>query len=121
MHAMLARGRGKAQIAPNRRKASMTSDSPARDFRLPHRTALIDDAVAAGYAREVAVAVLIDLITSPRFDTAVPDRTADADPLPGWECRPDDPVLIVGRSPQAPPIGAQDEADFVRPFNWLRD
>jgi hypothetical protein len=50
-----------------------------------------------------------------------PDRTADADPLPGWECRPDDPVLIVGRSPQAPPIGAQDEADFVRPFNWLRD
>src|SRR5690349_1139701 len=72
MHAMLARSRGKAQIAPNRRKASMTSDSPARDFRLPHLTALIDDAVAAGYAREVAVAVLIDLITSPRFDTTAP-------------------------------------------------
>jgi hypothetical protein len=99
----------------------MTSDSPARDFLLPRLTALVDSAVAAGYAREVAVAVLIDLITSPRFDTATPDPAADAAPQPGWERRPDDPVLIAGRSPQAPPIDAQDEADFIRPLDWFRD
>jgi hypothetical protein len=121
MHALLARDHGKAQTGPSRRNATMTTDSPVHDFLLPRLTALIDDAVAAGITREVAVAVLIDLLTSPRFDTAAPDRTADAEPRPGWERRPDDPVLIAGRSPQAPPIGDQDEADFVRPFNWLRD
>lgn len=99
----------------------MTSDSPSRDFLLPRLTALIDDAVRAGIAREVAVAVLIDLITSPRFNAATPDPAADADPRPGWERRPDDPVLIAGRTPQAPPIDAQDEADFIRPLDWFRD
>jgi hypothetical protein len=100
----------------------MTSDSPAHDLLLPRLTALINDAVAAGFEREVAVAVLIDLITSPRFDSAAPDQTADADPRPGWEHGSNDPVLVDGCSPlAAPPIGAQDEADFLRPFNWSRD
>jgi len=117
----LFRDREKAQAVPIRREVPMTSHSPARDFLLPRLTALIEDAVAAGFERDVAVAVLIDLITSPRFDTAAPDSTADADPQPGWEHRPDDPVLIAGRTANPPPIGAQDEADFVRPFNRLRD
>jgi len=100
----------------------MTSDSPAHDFLLPRLTALINDAVAAGFEQEVAVAVLIDLITSPRFDTAAPDQTADADPRPGWERGPDDPVLVGSLSPLTPPpIGVQDEADFVRPFDGMRN
>jgi len=63
MHAVLAGDRGKTQTGLHRREAFMSTDSPAHDFLLPRLTALIDDAVAAGYAREVAVAVLIDLIT----------------------------------------------------------
>ena len=100
----------------------MTSDSPAHDFLLPRLTRLVNDAVATGIERDVAVAVLIDLITSSLFDTAAPHQTADSEPRPGWVRGPDAPVLVDGLSLNAPPaIGAQDEADFVRPFNWLRD
>ena len=45
----------------------MASDSPARDFLLPRLSALVDEAVAHGFARDVAVAVLIDLVTSPHL------------------------------------------------------
>ena len=45
----------------------MNSMSPARDFLLPRLTALVDEAVASGIAGDVAVAVLIDLVTSPGF------------------------------------------------------
>jgi len=121
MHATLARAAGKAQTALNCRGNPMSNGLPAHDFLLPRLAALVDEAVAAGIQRDVAVAVLIDLITSSRFDTAAPDATADADPRPGWERRPDDPVLVAGQNPAALPIDAQDEADFVRPFNWARD
>ena len=47
--------------------------------------------------------------------------TTDAEPQPDWEHAPDDPVLIAGRVPEPPPIEAQDEADFLRPFNWERE
>ena len=100
----------------------MTSDSPAHDFLLPRLTRLVNDAVATGIERDVAVAVLIDLITSSVFHTAAPDPTADSEPRPGWDRGPHTPVLVGDLSPSAPPpIGAQDEADFVRPFNWLQD
>ncbi|HQT77161.1 MAG TPA: hypothetical protein PLD10_08940 [Rhodopila sp.] len=98
----------------------MPSRTPAHDYLLPRLTALVDDAVASGIARDVAVAVLIDLVTSPRFNTAEPDRLADSAPHPGWERTADSVVLVHGVSPQPPrPLDAQDEADFVRPNTLL--
>jgi hypothetical protein len=95
----------------------MTSDAPARDFLLPRLTALIDETVARGIAREVAVAVLIDLVTSPKFDTAAPHPTDDSAPHPLWDRGPDSVVLVNGISPLGPPDpAAQDEADFIKPI-----
>ena len=97
----------------------MTPDSPAHDFLLPRLTALVDDAVAAGIARDVAVAVLIDLVTSPGFDTAAPDPKADSEPHPDYQRDPG-MVLVHGNAALGPlPVDAQDEADFVRPFGPL--
>jgi hypothetical protein len=116
-----------ARVQPNYRRPTrlsetgMSSGTPARDFLLPRLTALIDEAVAHGFARQVAVAVLIDLITAPDFDTGDPDPEAASDPQPDYERSPDDPPMIdgvvIGGSRQ---IGAQDEADFVRPLRWDR-
>jgi hypothetical protein len=124
MHAALFPRRAKAQIgtAPHRPEARMTSDSPVHDFLLPRLTALINETVATGTTREIAVAVMIDLITSPRFDTAMPDPEADSAPHADWDRAPDSPLLVGGRIPiGARPIGAQDEADFIRPFDGLRN
>jgi hypothetical protein len=100
----------------------MSSDSPIHDFVLPRLTALVDDAVAAGTTREVAVAVIIDLITSARFDTAAPDPDTDSAPHSDWDRSADAPLMVGGAIPVgAPAIGRQDEADFVRPFNPLRE
>ncbi len=97
------------------------SSTPARDFLLPRLTALVDAAVAEGFDRQVAVAVLIDLVTAPAFDTAAPDPTADSAAHPDYARSPDDPILIDGAALNGPPaIGAQDEADFVRPLRWDR-
>jgi|SRR5471032_3270289 hypothetical protein len=94
----------------------MTSDSPARDFLLPRLSGLVDEAVLQGFAREVAVAVLIDLVTSPNFDTAVPDPMDDSASQPLWERGPDSVVLVGGSSINGPTRpDAQDEADFLRP------
>ncbi len=57
----------------------MTS-TPARDFLLPRLTALLADAAAQGIAREVAVAVLIDLVTGPGFNDTPLDPRADDPP-----------------------------------------
>jgi hypothetical protein len=95
----------------------MTSNSPARDFLLPRLATLVDEAVAAGFAREVAVAVLIDLVTSPQFDTAVTDPTEDSAPHPLWDRTAESVVLVSGMSPKGPPdLDARDEADFVKPI-----
>ena len=100
----------------------MSSDSPIHDFVLPRLTALVDDAVAAGATREVAVAVIIDLITSPRFDTAAPDPETDSAPHADWDRSANAPLMVGGVIPLgAPAIGAQDEADFVKPFNPFRE
>nr|WP_294521683.1 hypothetical protein [uncultured Rhodopila sp.] len=100
----------------------MSSDSPIHDFVLPRLTVLVDDTVAAGATREVAVAVIIDLITSSRFDTAAPDPAADSAPHDVWDRGPGSPVLLDGVFPiGGPAIGAQDEADFIKPFNPAQD
>jgi hypothetical protein len=56
----------------------MATEAPARGFLLPRLTALVNEAEASGIPRDVAVAVLIDLVTSPGFDTAEPDPHADS-------------------------------------------
>ncbi len=97
----------------------MTTASPARDFLLPRLSALVDAAVAQGFARDVAVAVLIDLVTSPGFDTAAPDPTDDSAPHPIWNRDADSVVLVdnmIAQGPTAP--DARDEADFVKPIGW---
>jgi hypothetical protein len=94
----------------------MASNSPARDFLLPRLTALVQEAVASGIAREVAVAVLIDLVTSPSFDTAAPDPKADSAPRSPWERGSESVVWGAGLASEPRPVGARDEADFVRPF-----
>jgi hypothetical protein len=97
----------------------MASESPVHDYLLPRLTALVDEAVAAGVARDVAVAVLIDLMTSPGFDTAVPDPKSDSEPHNLWHRGPGDVVLVPGL-PNAPlPLDARDEADFVKPIGWF--
>jgi hypothetical protein len=97
----------------------MPNGTPARDFLQPRLTALVDEAVTRGFARQVAVAVLIDLITAPDFNTDAPDAKADSAPHSDYERSVDDPPLIGGVAVGGPPaIGEQDEADFVRPLRW---
>ena len=97
----------------------MSDGTPVRDFLLPRLIALLGDAQAQGFKRQVAVAVLIDLVTSPSFDTAAPDPTDDSPTRPDYERGRNDPPMVHGVVPGgAPAIDAQDEADFVRPLRW---
>lgn len=94
----------------------MTSDSPAHDFLLPRLGALLSQAVSNGFSREVAVAVMIDVVTSPAFNTAAPDPLDDSAPHMLWNRGPESLVLVAGVSPVGPIApDAQDEADFLRP------
>lgn len=97
----------------------MTTDTPARSFLRPRLAALVDAAVAEGIAREVAVAVLIDLVTAPPFNVVAPDPTADSEPHPDYERSPGDPLVVGGRVLDGPPvIGAQSDADFTAHPTW---
>ena len=97
----------------------MASDTPIHDFVLPRISALVDEAVAQGFARDIVVAVVIDIITAPQFDTAAPSPTDDSAPHGDLE-RSADVVLVDNTIVEPPhPIGAQDEADFIRPLNWF--
>jgi hypothetical protein len=92
----------------------MTSATPAHDFLLPRLTALVDAAVSTGLARDVVVAVLIDLITAAPFNTVDLDASQDVDPGPDFVRTPDDPVLVGGESVNAPhETGGRPDADFV--------
>ena len=97
----------------------MASKSPVHDFLLPRLTALVNETVASGVSRDVAVAVLIDLVTSPTFDTAAPSPDADSEPHDLWKRGPDSVVLVAGQAGQPPAIDARDEADFVKPIGWF--
>jgi hypothetical protein len=95
----------------------VTSNAPAHDFLLPRLTALVNEAVGRGFTRDVAVAVMIDLVTSPRFDTAAPAPTDDSAPNPQWDRGPDSMVLVNGVSPQGPhDPTARGEDDFIKPI-----
>ncbi len=96
----------------------MASSSPVHDFMLPRLIDLVGQAVATGIARDVAVAVLIDLVTSPAFDTAAVDPTADSEPHGLWDRTADSTVLVGGMPAMPPQAGdARDEADFVKPIS----
>jgi hypothetical protein len=102
----------------SREKFGMPSNAPLHNFLLPRLIGLMDEAVATGVGRDVAIAVLIDLVTSPRFDTAAPDPNADSDLHPDYRRDPS-LVLVHGVASLGPlPIDAQDNADFVRPMGW---
>lgn len=60
----------------------MNSDTPTHAFLLPRLRALVEEAVASGIARDVAVAVLADLVTGPPFNKAAADARADSDRKP---------------------------------------
>ncbi len=73
----------------------MTDDTPGHDFLLPRLGALVEEAVAHGIARDVAVAVLTDLITGPAFNDAVPDPAADSEPRPDREPGASDRTRLI--------------------------
>lgn len=99
----------------------MPQTTPARAFLLPRLSALVNEAAAHGFPRDVAVAVLIDIVTSPAFDTAMPDPRDDDPAAPNWDRGPDSPILVGGSSPAGPtPPGARDEDDFVKPQGWFQ-
>lgn len=50
----------------------MSVNTPARDFILPRLRSLVEEAEELGIVRDVAVAVLIDLVTGDEFNTAPP-------------------------------------------------
>lgn len=94
--------------------------SPIHDFLLPRIAALVNEAVGQGMPRDATVAVLIDIVTSPAFDTALPDPHADDPVQPAWE-RGSDSVPLVGGSAVRQPrrLGERHEADFIRPNTWF--
>ncbi len=69
----------------------MSTETPARDFLLPGLTALIAEARGRGISREVAVAVLIDLVTGPGFNDVPLDPLSDTPSQ-----HPDNAPLKVG-------------------------
>jgi hypothetical protein len=96
----------------------MKSQSPVRDYLLPRVAALVSDAVAAGAARDVVVAVIIDIITSPQFDTAAPDPRADSAPHPDWERSADAVLVNPSTVANERTIGVQAEDDFIAPLTF---
>jgi len=97
----------------------MASDTPIHDFVRPRVLALLNECVAQGAPRDAVVAVLIDIVTAPDFDTAAPDPTADSAPHPDYQ-RSNDVVLVNNQAvspPHAP--GERDEDDFIKPLDWF--
>ena len=97
----------------------MASDTPIHDFVRPRIVALVNDCVAHGAPRDAVVAVLIDIVTAPDFDTAAPDPNTDSAPHPDYQ-RSNDVVLVDNQAVTPPhPPGERDEADFIKPANWF--
>jgi len=59
------------------------SETPLHDFLLPRLLQLLQDAQAAGFGREPAVAVITDIMTQPSFDDVpLPAEPAGPAPMP---------------------------------------
>ena len=94
----------------------MPEQNPIHDYLRPRVTALVRDAVAQGMAQDAVVAVLIDIFTSPGFDTAAPDPTADTDIRPDWQRHPDVVLVTDSVIANVPTVGVQAEDDFIAPL-----
>jgi hypothetical protein len=79
----------------------MSTNTPARDFLLPGLNALITEAAGLGISREVAVAVLIDLVTGPGFNDVAIDPAEDV------------PAINTGSEPITVHEAAQAEAEGI--------
>jgi len=60
------------------------SQTPLHDWMRPRLEHLLRDAVAAGFEREAALAVVTDLATAPEFDKAPPPTEPDLSRTPPW-------------------------------------
>ncbi|HVY14212.1 MAG TPA: hypothetical protein VHB27_03215 [Rhodopila sp.] len=94
----------------------MPEQTPIHDDLYPRVAALVRDAVARGMERDAVVAVLIDILTSPAFDPAVPDPTADSVIRPDWERSPDVVQVTDAVTANVPTVGVQAEDDFIAPL-----
>jgi hypothetical protein len=66
------------------------SQTPLHDWMRPRLEQVLQDAVAAGFERLAALAVLTDLATAPEFDTAPPTaEPAQVPPGTGMDQTPD--------------------------------
>lgn len=97
----------------------MPSNTPIHDFVRPRILSLLDEVVARGHPRDAGVAVLIDIVTAPDFDTAAPDPGADSAPHRDYDRSPD--VVVVDNQVVSPlhQPGERDEADFIKPVDWF--
>jgi hypothetical protein len=59
----------------------MPDETPIHTYLRPRITELVRGALAQGMAQDAVVAVVIDIIASPAFDTAAPGPTDDSAPL----------------------------------------
>jgi hypothetical protein len=50
------------------------SDTPVHDWMTPRLRSLLDEAVSAGFDRQIAVDVLIDLVESVRVNRVTPSE-----------------------------------------------
>jgi hypothetical protein len=97
----------------------MTQATPIHDYLAPRVAALVQSAAEQGMARDAVVAVLIDILTSPQYDTAAPDPAADSAPHQDWDRSHHDVVLVEGAYvANVPTIGVQHEDDFVAPLTY---
>jgi hypothetical protein len=93
----------------------MADQTPIRDYMLPRVSDLVRGAVAQGMDRDAVVAVLIDIASSPGFDTATPTPTTDI--RPDW-VRSDPKIVQVTEDVTANvrSVGVQAEDDFIAPL-----
>lgn len=94
----------------------MANDTPIHDYLRPRVTALVGEAIARGMAQDAVVAVLIDIVTSPGFDTAAPNPATDSDIRPDWERHPGVVLVTDTVAANVPTIGVQAEDDFIAPL-----
>jgi hypothetical protein len=95
----------------------MTDATPVHDYLLPRLAELVRGAAAQGMEKDVVVAVLIDLVASPLFDTATADPMGDSAPHPDWDrSHPDIVMVTQDVAANVNTIGVHAEDDFIAPL-----
>jgi hypothetical protein len=86
------------------------TDTPARDFLLPRLEALLAEAKARGISRDVAVAVLIDLVEGPGFNDTPLDPLEDTAPVRDEDAPLTAPEEEAERRDEQPVLTGPDSA-----------